>query len=226
MSDIINLLSQGKEEMARIKVESMISTDFMIESLSVIELMCELIHERINYISSQKECPADLLEAISTLVYAADKVDIEELRDIKSQFSKKYGSKFIKNCNENVDETVNSRLIAKLKVSPPSSALVGRYLNEISKEANINWKPSVSIESENVPVPSPSGYSIPMAPGSDLRGAYQRQQEPEFLPCAIINNQIIPEATNVVPVIQDTNNEFDDLHARFAALQNNDNTKA
>ena len=209
--------------MARIKVESMISTDFMIESLSIIELMCELVHERVNYISSQKECPIDLVEAISSLIYAADKVDVEELKDIKSQFSKKYGSAFIKSCNDNADANVNSRLLAKLKLSPPSSALVSRYLNEIAKEANLNWQSSVSTtESDNAPVPSPSGYSIPMAPGSELHGAYQRQQEPEFLPCTAIN---IPEATNVTPVIQDTNNGFDDLQARFAALQNNENTK-
>ena len=115
-NDIINLLNERKEEMARIKVESMISTDFMIESLSIIELMCELIHERINFLSKQKDCPPDLQEAISSLIYATDRVDIEELKGIKLQFDKKYGAKFIEKCENGTDETCNSRLFAKLRV--------------------------------------------------------------------------------------------------------------
>lgn len=83
---------------------------------------------------------------------------------MKNQFSKKYGSEFIKNvCIENTEGKVNSRLVAKLKVNPPSAVLVTRYLSEIAKEANLNWTPSnYGIESANQPISSPSGYSVPM----------------------------------------------------------------
>jgi hypothetical protein len=52
--EIDELLRENKDEKARIKVEHVIREDFMIESYGLLELFCELAHERIRYISSQR----------------------------------------------------------------------------------------------------------------------------------------------------------------------------
>ena len=123
--EIATLLSEMKEEKARIKVEHVIREDFLIEAYELLELMCELVHERVKFIASEKECPRDLNEAVSSLIWAAARVDITEMEQIKKQLVKKYGSKFAANAENNVDSCVNIRLFQKLSVQPPSAYLVG-----------------------------------------------------------------------------------------------------
>lgn len=52
--EIASLLENKKEEKARIKVEHIIREDFTIEGYELIELLTELVHERIAYIASEK----------------------------------------------------------------------------------------------------------------------------------------------------------------------------
>jgi len=182
--EVASLLSKGKEEMARIKVEHIIREDFTIEAYEILELLSELLHERIRFISNSPSCPPDLEEAINSVIWASYRVDIAELGEVRRQFAKKFGSKFAKNAETNVEALINPRLSKKLSIEPPSASLVFKYLEEIAKEYNINWEPTEigfpedGINSRN-PLPSPIGFSIPMAPGSDLRGVYERPNEPQ-----------------------------------------------
>jgi vacuolar protein sorting-associated protein IST1 len=45
--EIAGLLRDDKEEKARIKVEHVIRSDYTIEAYEILELLCELLHERI-----------------------------------------------------------------------------------------------------------------------------------------------------------------------------------
>ena len=76
---------------------------YFSKMLEILEMLCELCHERIKYISSNEQCPLDIKQAVCTLIYAANKVDIVELGEIKSQFSWKYGSKFTKAAENDTD---------------------------------------------------------------------------------------------------------------------------
>jgi len=60
--EVAEMLRLDKEEKARIRVEKIIREDFLLEAYEIVELLCELIHERIRYMSAQKECPPDLEE--------------------------------------------------------------------------------------------------------------------------------------------------------------------
>ena len=124
--EVATLLSVNKEEKARIKVEHIIREDFLIEALELLDLLVELVFERVKYIGSKKECPDDLIEAVSSLIWAADRVEISEMEIIKQQLTYKYGNKFAQNATNNVDNVVNVRLFRKLSVQPPSASLVGK----------------------------------------------------------------------------------------------------
>ena len=86
----------------------------------------ELVFERVKYIGSKKECPEDLVEAVSSLIWAASRVEISEMEIIKTQLTYKYGNKFAQNATNNVNNVVNVRLFRKLSVQPPSASLVGK----------------------------------------------------------------------------------------------------
>ena len=141
--EIAALLRDNKEEKARIRVEHMIREDFTIEAMEIIQLMCDLVHERILYLSSEKNCPDDLIETVSTIIWATNRLDIPELQNIRKQLSFKYGNAFIKAAEENNCESkVNKRVFEKLSIKPPSMILVHRYMKEIAEENAVDWIPS------------------------------------------------------------------------------------
>jgi vacuolar protein sorting-associated protein IST1 len=235
--EIATLLAETKDEKARIKVEHVIREDFTIESLGLLELICELSHERVKYIASEKQCPMDLREAVASLIWAAPRVEVEELDEVKKQLTLKYGKEFAEDAlNNSPRNPVNQRLFQKLSVTPPSAFLVIRYLEEIAKEYEVEWVstdlglPRSPLPPQPTPAPnglmgrtatishdgrtsmygggssskiaplpgssssgagaelsmpmaSPIGFSIAMAPGSNLQAAYTSQQyNPQPMP--------------------------------------------
>lgn len=172
--EIANLLRADKEEMARIKAEHIVREDFTIEAYEMLELLCELLHERIRLITnSSKEPPSDLMEAISGIVWASTRIDNEELQVVRKQLAKKFGQKFIKSIIDNSSQMVNPRLLRKLSADAPSAKLVQGYMSEIAKEFNIDWEPTDIGVPESGSFQSPVGFSIPMAPGTNLTSVYQ-----------------------------------------------------
>jgi vacuolar protein sorting-associated protein IST1 len=183
--------------------------DFNIEAYEILELLCELLHERIRVISNSTTCPPDLAEAIASVMWASTQIDVTELVEVRKQFGKKFGSKFVQNIETNTENVVNPRLFKKLSIQPPSASLVMRYLTEIAKEYNIDWQPTDldlpegGIESSHPMLP-PSGFSVPMAPGSGLASVYQRANAdpsagnlPPFIP-----NPLPPQYHQVHPSAQ------------------------
>ncbi len=169
--EISRLLSESppKEEKARIRAEALIREDNTIEAYEILELQCELLHERMRLIESQKECPGDLISCVSTLIWASDRVDVPELVEVRNQLTKKYGKPFVEAAMKNEGGVLNDRVVHKLSVKPPSAFLVMSYLREIAAQFGVDYQPTdeVPINSE-VAMAAPTGFSVPMAPGSDF----------------------------------------------------------
>eukprot|EP01032_Pedospumella_encystans_P014244 gene14244-16374_t len=177
--EVANLLGEQKDEKARIKVEHIIRDDFVIEAYEILELLCELMHERIRLITNCKECPADLKETVCSLIWAAGNCEISELQEVKKHLIRKFGPEFGKDAEENTNFCVNARLFNKLSYKPASRMLVNGYMIEIAKVYKVAWDLPVELEGELVddefqPFSTPSGYSINMAPGSGLTAAYSQ----------------------------------------------------
>lgn len=135
--EIASLLSEHKDEKARIKVEHIVREDFLIESYELLGLMCDLLYERIPQISASKECPQEMRSAVCSVIWACDYVDFPELKEVAAQLTKKFGDKFAKAARANEQQEVNERLCSKLVYKPPSKQLVVKYLNEIAKAYDV-----------------------------------------------------------------------------------------
>lgn len=182
MREIAKLLAEEptpKEEKAKIRAESLIREDNTVEAYEILQLECELLAERIKLLSSQKECPKDLVSCISTIIWAADRVDIPELLEIRKQFRLKYGKKFEEDAINNVGGVLNERVVAKLSVQPPSAYLVQTYLEKIAEEHNISWSPRVRVTADSMsePMAAPIGYSVPIGGGTGLGQVLTGQQD-------------------------------------------------
>ena len=132
------LLEQGKEESARIRVENIIRSDITTELLEILELYCELLLARIGLLEV-KECDAGLEEAIKSIIYAAPRTDIKELQQARQLLVEKYGKDFALEAIENTDGKVAERVVKKLRVEPPDPQLVTLYLKEIARTYGVAW---------------------------------------------------------------------------------------
>ncbi|MCJ1260801.1 hypothetical protein MMC22_000664 [Lobaria immixta] len=132
------LLEQGKEESARIRVENIIRSDITTELLEILELYCELLLARTGLLEA-KECDPGLEEAIKSIIYAAPRTDVKELQQARQLLVEKYGKEFAIEAIENSDGKVAERVLRKLRVEPPAQELVTLYLKEIARTYGVAW---------------------------------------------------------------------------------------
>ncbi|XP_010937030.1 uncharacterized protein [Elaeis guineensis] len=144
--DIAKLLENGQEATARIRVEHIIREENMMAAQEIIELFCELIAVRLPIIETQRECPLDLKEAISSICFAAPRcADLPELQQVQMLFAAKYGKEFVAAATELMPDCgVNRQIIELLSVRAPSVEAKLKLLKEIAEEHELDWDPSAS----------------------------------------------------------------------------------
>uniref|UniRef100_A0A669CK28 IST1 homolog n=1 Tax=Oreochromis niloticus TaxID=8128 RepID=A0A669CK28_ORENI len=148
--EIADYLSSGKDERARIRVEHIIREDYLVEAMEILELYCDLLLTRFGLIQSMKELDPGLQEAVSTLIWAAPRLqsEVSELKIVSEQLCAKYSKEYGKLCRTNQIGTVNDRLMHKLSVEAPPKILVERYLIEIAKNYNVPYEPDAMVRPE------------------------------------------------------------------------------
>ncbi|CAD5190716.1 unnamed protein product [Musa acuminata subsp. malaccensis] len=139
--DLAQLLESGQEQTARIRVEHVIREEKTMAAYDLIQIYCELIESRLPIIESQKNCPIDLKEAISSVIFASPRcADIPELMDIRKQFQAKYGKDFVTAAIEVRPECGVSRMmVEKLSAKAPDVQIKIKVLNEVAKEHDVKW---------------------------------------------------------------------------------------
>mmetsp|Transcript_4180 Transcript_4180/g.6002 ORF Transcript_4180/g.6002 Transcript_4180/m.6002 type:complete len:338 (+) Transcript_4180:109-1122(+) len=170
MREIAVMLAEDppRDELAQIRAEGLIREDNAVEAYEILQLSCELLAERIKLIGSAKDCPPDLVSSISTIIWAADRVDIPELTTVKKQFRAKFGKKFEEDAINNVGGILNERVVSKLSIEPPAAYLVQVYLERICEQFEVDWKPKNPVAPDKMaePMEAPVGYSVQYAGAS------------------------------------------------------------
>ncbi|XP_010103795.2 uncharacterized protein LOC21392006 [Morus notabilis] len=133
-SDVVALLKLGHQESALLLVELVITEQNMLDAYSMIENFCNLLVERVVLIESKRECPDELKEAISSLIFAASKCgEMQDLEKISSMFVKRYGKEFASNavvlCN---NCGVSPKIVLKLSTHRPNTERKLTMLKEIA----------------------------------------------------------------------------------------------
>ncbi|KAM7280455.1 hypothetical protein ACFE04_007589 [Oxalis oulophora] len=142
--DIAKLLETGQEATARIRVEHIIREENMMAAQEILELFSELIAVRLPIIETQRECPLDLKEAISSVCFAAPRcADLPELLQVQMLFGAKYGKEFLAAATGLMPECgVNRQLIELLSVRAPAPETKLKLLKEIAEEHGLDWDPA------------------------------------------------------------------------------------
>ncbi|XP_074274867.1 uncharacterized protein LOC141598933 [Silene latifolia] len=142
--EIALFLQSGQEAIARIRVEHVIREQNTLAAYEIIEMFCEFVLARVPILESQRECPIELREAITSIIFAAPRCsDLPDLLQIKNLFTAKYGKEFISAISElRPDTSVNRTIIEKLSVCAPPGQEKLKTLKEIAREYNVNWDSS------------------------------------------------------------------------------------
>ncbi|KAN0038933.1 hypothetical protein ACTA71_001125 [Dictyostelium dimigraforme] len=137
--NVADLLRNKNEESARIRVETIVRDEYLIECFQIIEVLCELLHARINLINATTEMPLEMKESIFTLVYSSQRVQIPELEQIKNQLKAKYGKGLENEANCHCSTHVNPKIVHKLSYATPDPSIIFQTLSEIAEKFNVDW---------------------------------------------------------------------------------------
>ncbi|KAE8729971.1 hypothetical protein F3Y22_tig00003041pilonHSYRG00383 [Hibiscus syriacus] len=138
-SDVVHLLQLGHHDRALLRVEQVVKEQNMLYVFGILEGYCNLLIERVHLIEQEKDCPDELKEAISGLLFASSRCgDFPELQEIRAIFMSRYGKEFAARAIELRNNCgVNTTIIQKLSTRQPDLQSRWNLLNEIAAENGI-----------------------------------------------------------------------------------------
>lgn len=122
-----------------ILVELVVKEQNMLDAFAMIEGYCNLLVERVNLIEQEKNCPEELKEAASSLIYASTRCgEFPELQEIRAICGSRFGREFVARAVELRNNCgVNPKMIQKLSTRMPVLEHRLKVLKEIASENNI-----------------------------------------------------------------------------------------
>ncbi|XP_010416745.1 PREDICTED: uncharacterized protein LOC104702567 [Camelina sativa] len=147
--ELAQLLESGHTPTARIRVEHVVREEKTMAAYELIGIYCELLVVRLGVIESQKNCPIDLKEAVSSVLFASQRLssDVPELSEIVKQFTTKYGKDFATSAIElRPDSGVSRLLVEKLSAKAPDGPTKVKILMAIAEEHNVVWEAQSFVE--------------------------------------------------------------------------------
>ena len=146
--EIANCLKENNLDVAKAKMDSLIREEDYITAYDILTPLLEILKERVTYIITSTECPADLRAQLDSVIYASTRLEFEELFKLRDLIMRKYGSAYIQKAESNVDKLVNINLVEKLKIKPASDAFLTIRLKQLCKEKKIPFEFPSEISSD------------------------------------------------------------------------------
>lgn len=166
-------LRNGKEELARLYAEKTLRERAQMESYDVSMTYVELLIESsafIGSIRSLNEALPDLKESVATVVYASQRMSVQELRVASSMLRSHFGADTIDALARGDQgpflHCVNRLLAVKLDATSPDPAVVREELISIAHEYNVQWTAPPDTYSGAQPLYNPSFNFPPNPPPS------------------------------------------------------------
>ncbi|PSC71204.1 IST1-like protein [Micractinium conductrix] len=147
--EVAELMRQGKQGNARIRVEAVMREHRMLQAFEILELYLELLAVRAELLGKTKEIPGDMVEAVCSLIYAGERVatDLAEVAQVGKMLTSKYNSPY-KDAgfpHEVVSDLtcrkwqVNDDLVTCLAVSAPLPLEKLAFLEDIATEFDVEF---------------------------------------------------------------------------------------
>ncbi|KAF8654068.1 hypothetical protein AX16_003601 [Volvariella volvacea WC 439] len=139
--DIATLLQEDNVALARVKAGNLIQEDVMSDLLEVLEMHTGVILEHLSEIDQNVAPSPVMVEAISSVIYAAPMTDSKDLNLVRDILIQRLGPDFAHAAIGNRDSHVSSKVVKALAAPPPSAAKLDTYLQDIATSYGVHWKP-------------------------------------------------------------------------------------
>ncbi|KAK1421136.1 hypothetical protein QVD17_23254 [Tagetes erecta] len=94
-SDVAQLIKHGLYQTAFDRVDQIYKDESIIVVYDLLARFCEFLSLQLSYIRRSKDCPNDINEAVSSLIFASARCgELPELLRIRKLFSERYGQHF------------------------------------------------------------------------------------------------------------------------------------
>ncbi|CAL5403625.1 unnamed protein product [Camellia sinensis] len=133
--DVAQLLKYGHDQSAFDRVEQLFKDESIVAVYDLLDHFCEFILIHLSYIRKHKDCPNDINEAASTLIFASARCgDLPELRVIRKLFGERYGQRFAMVALELLPgNLVNRQIKENLSIQSVPNDVKYRLLDEIAR---------------------------------------------------------------------------------------------
>ncbi|KAI4322651.1 hypothetical protein L6164_022324 [Bauhinia variegata] len=137
--DVAELIKNGHEQTALNRIEHLIRDESLAAAYELLDQFCEFILVHLSYIRKHKDCPNDINEAVSSLIFASARCgDLPELRAIRKLFGERYGERFATTALElSLGNLVNHQLKEKLSINSVTEDQKYRVVDEIARDYSI-----------------------------------------------------------------------------------------
>ncbi|KAL1687682.1 regulator of Vps4 activity in the MVB pathway-domain-containing protein [Schizophyllum commune] len=135
--DIATLLSQGNVMIARAKAQKLIHEDVSGDILEMLEMCIGVLVEHFNELSDPDALTPIVIEAASSIIYAAPSTESKDLHTVRSMLIEHLGPDFARSAIGNRD----GYIINALSAPPPSAANLDAYLVRVARTYGVDWLP-------------------------------------------------------------------------------------
>ncbi|KAK7324727.1 hypothetical protein VNO77_28526 [Canavalia gladiata] len=153
--DLVELIQSGHEETAINRVlylfdslyatlscahvEQLMEDENLIATYELLDEFCEFILTQLSYIRRHKECPNDINEAVSSLIFASARFgDLPELGVIRKLFGERYGERFTTTAVELFPgNLVSKQLKENLSIKSVPDDLKYKMVDEIARHSSL-----------------------------------------------------------------------------------------
>ena len=201
--EIAKCLKSNNLDLAKAKMDNLCKFEDLVTAYDIIHPILEIIKEKCIYIVSNSECPAELRAPLDSIIYAANKLEIQELMLFKEKILQKYGSSYISKAENNTDKLVNENLVAKLRVTVFNDQIIKIKLKQLCMKKKIVCNfPEDLIVNVEVPTNINPGHNIYDSTVFPTQSMIQNQQNNNNNPYPSLNNQNINQNQN--PYVSNT----------------------
>lgn len=138
--EIVGTLEDGNLDIAKAKMEALIRDEDYITVYDILGPLCEILKEKVTYLLYADKCPEDLRATLDTVIYAATRLELDELFRVRAMVNYMYGEVYTSKVNSNTDSLVNVNVVEKLKVKPVADQYLVARLKQLCKDEKINFE--------------------------------------------------------------------------------------
>ncbi|OBZ75974.1 hypothetical protein A0H81_04150 [Grifola frondosa] len=142
--DIATLVQQGNVGLARAKAQKLMRDDTRGDLLQTMEMHVGVILGHLNDFDRSEAPSPVVLEAASSIVYAALQTESKDLHVVRELLIHRLGPDFARAAVNNKDDYVSTRVVRALSSPPPTALRLDQFLYSITQAHGVQWMPDLS----------------------------------------------------------------------------------